>query len=208
MKTCRQCSQPIEGRTRRALFCSVACKDTWHLQRLRDDTSSRLAGRACVVCGNELTTRSGKARTCSRECSVKWQNAKRREAQLAAWNDRKEPCPNCGNEIPESRWGAIYCSERCKGIVQDARWRERSPGYMRQYHYGISPEDYDALFASQGERCAICGGDDHRAKGWHLDHDHATGKVRGILCGPCNLMLGNANDDPARLLAAAEYLEG
>jgi len=87
-----------------------------------------------------------------------------------------------------------------------ARWLQRSPGYMRQYLYGITPEEYAALLESQDGRCAICRAIESGGKGWHLDHDHETKRNRGILCHRCNLMLGNANDDPERLRAAAEYL--
>jgi hypothetical protein len=80
---------------------------------------------------------------------------------------------------------------------------------MRQYLYGLSRERFEALLAEQGGGCAICHtadwpGKDNRP---HVDHDHATGNVRGILCGGCNNGLGNFADDPARLRAAADYLE-
>jgi hypothetical protein len=72
--------------------------------------------------------------------------------------------------------------------------------------YGISPEEYDALLTSQDGRCCICGADYPGANGWHIDHCHKTGVVRGILCHRCNLGLGNFRDDPERLAAAIEYL--
>jgi len=58
-------------------------------------------------------------------------------------------------------------------------------------------------------RCRICGdalAETRRDR--HIDHDHATGKVRGILCPSCNLMLGFARDNPSILIAAAGYLSG
>jgi len=71
----------------------------------------------------------------------------------------------------------------------------------------VTPEQYAALLARQEGRCAICQTDQPGGKGsWHVDHDHATGGVRGLLCSQCNLMLGHARDDPARLRAALEYL--
>lgn len=79
---------------------------------------------------------------------------------------------------------------------------------MREYLYGISRVEYEALLASQDEACAICRVGDPGGKGsWHVDHCHETNKVRGLLCHHCNLMLGNARDEPGRLRAAAEYLE-
>lgn len=78
---------------------------------------------------------------------------------------------------------------------------------MRQYLYGITPEQYAALLAAQDGLCAICRTDAWPGKGPHVDHAHDTGRVRGILCGGCNNGLGRFADDPARLRAAAEYLE-
>lgn len=68
------------------------------------------------------------------------------------------------------------------------------------------------MLAEQGGACGICGGselwENHRTRrdGWHIDHDHSTGKVRGVLCPPCNLMIGYARDNPAVLAAAINYL--
>jgi hypothetical protein len=70
--------------------------------------------------------------------------------------------------------------------------------------YGISLEDYDVMFERQGGACAIC-----KRTGVTLcvDHCHLTGEVRGLLCIRCNSAIGFCSDDPAVLLAAAEYLQ-
>lgn len=80
---------------------------------------------------------------------------------------------------------------------------------MRGYLYGMTAEQYDALMADQDGRCAICRSDEWPGKGNrpHVDHDHDSGAVRGLLCGKCNVALGNMDDDPNRLRAAAAYLE-
>jgi serine/threonine protein phosphatase PrpC len=57
------------------------------------------------------------------------------------------------------------------------------------------------------EVCDICGGPPDPKKGMHFDHCHQTGKFRGWLCRKCNLMLGNAEDDPSRLREGAAYIE-
>jgi len=73
----------------------------------------------------------------------------------------------------------------------------------RKYEYGISDDAYQALVQAEDGRCAIC----KEAAKLHLDHDHQTGKIRGLLCGACNRAIGMMQDNPARLRAAAAYLE-
>lgn len=122
----------------------------------------------------------------------------------------REPCALCGSPIPEElRNSAIYCSTECRRKANAAIWRERAPGYNRQRAYGISLEQFNAMLAAQDHKCAICRTDTWKGKGNkpHVDHDHVTGKIRGVLCGGCNNGLGNFGDDPARLRAAAAYLE-
>jgi hypothetical protein len=59
------------------------------------------------------------------------------------------------------------------------------------YTYRLTREDYLAMLEAQGGKCLICGIDRPRGnKSWHVDHDHATGKVRGLLCNYCNPRLG------------------
>ncbi len=70
--------------------------------------------------------------------------------------------------------------------------------------YGLSPQDYDAMLAEQGGVCAIC--KTRPDKPLFVDHCHATGKVRGLLCHPCNAALGFMRDDPRLTAAATEYL--
>lgn len=73
--------------------------------------------------------------------------------------------------------------------------------------YGITPEEYESMEKNQSGLCAICGGPP--AGRWsrlHVDHDHGTGEVRGLLCFSCNTLLGCAKDDPRILEKAIEYL--
>jgi len=78
--------------------------------------------------------------------------------------------------------------------------------------YGISAEYYGELSKSQHGLCAICGKPEsaHRhgkVIGLNVDHDHETGKVRGLLCSRCNMAVGLLGDSVENLLAAAMYLE-
>lgn len=75
----------------------------------------------------------------------------------------------------------------------------------RMIKYGVRPDDLLAMLASQRHRCALC--DRRVTVRSHIDHDHITGQVRAVLCTRCNLGLGMFDDDPARLRAAADYIE-
>lgn len=78
---------------------------------------------------------------------------------------------------------------------RDARLRKQ---------YGMSQEGYVALLASQGGGCAVC----YRQPGkrpLHVDHDHDTGRVRGLLCHQCNWYLGTIDADPGIVLRIAAY---
>lgn len=70
--------------------------------------------------------------------------------------------------------------------------------------YGLSTEAYEAMFAEQGGKCAICRRPPSGAL--HVDHDHETGAVRSLLCSDCNTGLGLFQEAPALLRAAEEYL--
>lgn len=74
-------------------------------------------------------------------------------------------------------------------------------------NYGMTLADFDALLLKQGDVCAICFGP-KGARQWHVDHDHKTGAVRGILCNNCNTGLGLFKENQVSLARAIEYLSG
>lgn len=107
------------------------------------------------------------------------------------------------------------CSECLKGCVRAYERRnfrevdERRRAYHLKKYYGIAPAEYEALLFAQQNSCAICRSTDPKDR-WdrfHVDHDHRTGKVRGLLCGPCNTAIGKLKDSIPLLKAAIEYLQ-
>ena len=77
-------------------------------------------------------------------------------------------------------------------------------------NYGIDEEEYNKILEKQVGLCAICGSDSPRRKGsknFAVDHNHTTMEVRGLLCHPCNVMIGLAKDDIEVLEKAIEYLK-
>jgi hypothetical protein len=111
---------------------------------------------------------------------------------------------------PKSRWANMSPEQRRAKLDRDNATRRLRPANHRATHlqrnYGLTEEDYALMLAGQGGGCSICG---VPPNGKHLvvDHDHITGKVRALLCAPCNATLGNMKDSPSLLRAAADYIE-
>jgi len=84
--------------------------------------------------------------------------------------------------------------------AQKLRWHRRRK-------YGVEATDVERLEREQKGVCPGCTKPLDHAGTPHLDHDHATGAVRGLLCGPCNLTLGYAFDDAATMRRLASYLD-
>lgn len=100
--------------------------------------------------------------------------------------------------------------EKYRAVALAQYHRNKEKGAWLRIRYGLTTAGYAAMLADQGGCCAICGaapdGNTRYAK-LGVDHDHATGKVRGLLCDQCNRGIGAFKDDPTRLRAAAQYLE-
>ena len=137
---------------------------------------------------------------CSRKCAYAAGDERKRERNAGLGPRR---CL-CGAEVT-TRVGKPVCPDCRKDPRPDAQIRERRRTLRT---YGLTQADWDNLLRSQGNRCAICRAEEPglRGESWHIDHDHVTGKVRGLLCGRCNLGIGQLQDDPAILFAAARYV--
>ena len=128
-------------------------------------------------------------------------------------------CPGCQREYGRVRRQLPHVKEAQKRHGKNYRTNNaaRVAAYMRVYHlantYGLTVADYDAMKAEQGGVCAICKQPplehfwDGRVKELCIDHDHETGKVRGLLCGLCNKGIGNFRDNPRLMTEAIGYLE-
>lgn len=77
---------------------------------------------------------------------------------------------------------------------------------MPSTSHGLTKDEVAEWFTEQGKKCAICHRTNPGKAQWHGDHDHKTGRFRGVLCGPCNMALGLFKDDIVRIIRAAGYL--
>jgi Recombination endonuclease VII len=111
-------------------------------------------------------------------------------------------CPGCSEIKPFGEWNRNsasrdgYCSY-CRACQSERGSRD----YFKRTH-GLTPEEVRELTAAQDGLCALC----RLAPAEHVDHDHATGRRRGILCFNCNVALGQLKDDPETLRRGIEYL--
>jgi hypothetical protein len=129
---------------------------------------------------------------------------------VGEWYADRGRCCECAKENA----GRNYRANRQARINYCKSYIERNPDSNHKAHlkraFGISYETYQEILAAQFGRCGNCGTSDPQSKKnrWHVDHCHSTQKIRGILCGPCNLMLGWSKDNPATLLSGVDYLNG
>lgn len=99
-------------------------------------------------------------------------------------------CKECGNDGRKKRKSASTIAQRANNLKKT---------------YGITIDTYNALLEAQNFKCKICGMSSNR--NLSVDHEHSTGRIRGLLCGVCNSGLGMFKDSPHLLQKAKEYLE-
>lgn len=139
-------------------------------------------------------------------------------------------CSCCGEVKPTTeftrhkkreKWGFhSYCKECANKKFKKYR-RDNPEGYKRikrkqnlKNQYGLTVEDIERMLKNQNYKCAICGKEiflhgssADKNKIAHVDHNHETGKIRGLLCNDCNIGLGKFMDNTEYLLGAVSYLK-
>jgi hypothetical protein len=132
---------------------------------------------------------------------IECNKAAKRARQAANPEPYRERARQWALENPERL--AAYRKEYRKR--PEVKRRQRDAYYRRVY--GKSADEVDEIVDLQGGRCLICKGElPERLGSRHLDHDHATGAIRGVLCIDCNHGIGKLKDDPDLLLRAVVYL--
>ncbi|MGI5351251.1 endonuclease VII domain-containing protein [Streptomyces sp. CA-250714] len=146
-------------------------------------------------------------RQCAREYAKQWDKRKRHERRLLKYPPTPagyKLCRSCGQVKPHSEWhrnatASDGLSTRCK----QCKATEGRAGHLKR-KYGMTVEGRQALVDEQFGICPIC----LRPDPEHVDHDHETGRVRGVLCFSCNAALGQFRDRPDVMRRAAAYVEG
>jgi hypothetical protein len=129
---------------------------------------------------------------CDKSCRIAAKHDAMKEARTCENPECQSPFMGIG---PRAKW----CSPRCRSVRNQRVWREKTWA-RRDRLYKLRPGQFDAMHARQDGRCAICRKPETakrngRIKSLAVDHCHKTGTVRSLLCGRCNLLLGNLFDD-------------
>ena len=139
-----------------------------------------------------------------KEYNHKWylRNRKLTIARSAKWSQAHPR----RRRLYKLRWEAKTPIHKRRSYLR--KWAAANPekvsGYHRKLKYGLTSKRFEEMRQRQGNKCAIC-----RvtfAKTPHVDHCHASGKIRSLLCARCNWIIGYAHEDERVLLAAAQYL--
>lgn len=97
---------------------------------------------------------------------------------------------------------------QCKPCAELSKTKEMKQNGALRFRYNITIKDYEKTLLKQNKKCAICGADEpgYQRSYFCVDHDHASGKIRGLLCYACNLGLGKFKDSIEILKSAIKYL--
>ena len=139
-----------------------------------------------------------------REAAEQLETIKRqgREEVLAELKAEKDACAREAENKRKER-------EKAKAKTSTPEYRQRQRAHLLATKYNLTEEQYQAVFKAQHGRCAACKLPFGPARDFWpcVDHDHATGEVRGLLCHLCNMTLGHAHDNPEILRGLLRYLE-
>ena len=115
-------------------------------------------------------------------------------------------CKDCDPKRPVRP--APFPGPRCATHNREFKRRQKKNNHEQMVGrvYGLPAGGYAELYKQQGGKCAICQRATGATKRLAVDHDHSTGKVRGLLCSVCNQFLGYLRDDPAAWYRGYRYL--
>ena len=147
-----------------------------------------------------------------RECSKEYMK-KYFQKNKEVWNEARRKIQPEINARKRERYRTEE-EYRQDAIKKSKEYRSKNPEKRKDNDlrnmYGLNIEQFQDIIDSQGGGCAICGRQQNRekrARSLHVDHDHHTGKIRGVLCSCCNKAIGLFRDDPELLERAAQYLK-
>ena len=185
------------------------CGEPKPLDQFYRKTASKSGVRSeCKFCTNIRSTQWGKNNLERKKALGRKSGAKARIVRSSEFNMRSRECN-----------AKSYKNDPDKWRKRSRDWKENNPERARRSDrkqslrkYGLTETDWQTMLDRQNGVCAICANAEtvlHQngvTRRLAVDHCHATGAARGLLCSKCNHGLGNFDDNPELLLIAAEYL--
>jgi hypothetical protein len=190
---CLVCGKLLTGQQKK--YCSVECTKKYI------NANPKLSGTPCRVCGSN-NVRFGST-FCSYSCRYK----------SHIIDGTKKKCTKCGSikTLDLFYKGSNVCKECFKINVRNNYVKNDHKIKSKQRRFNLDDDEYYGLMVSHGNRCAICGNEETVSNQYgkislSIDHNHETGKVRGLLCCNCNRALGLFRDSKDLLTKAIKYL--
>lgn len=143
---------------------------------------------------------------------IKERSAKYRKGNKDTIRDKKREVRNNNKDKISEEKRKYYLENRERELKKANNYYKNNKPRVANARlirlFGVTVEEYDSMLEAQGMSCAVCGSTDTKTLGrFCVDHDHATGGVRGLLCSKCNFGIGNFNDDPEIMMSAAAYIK-
>lgn len=167
--------------------------------------------KPCKKCGSENRNASGGCRPCQKVRGDKHYKANSEKVKASATKYTKTHPEN--RKATQIKYNKNHPEVRPASVVKYRKAHpEKEKIRQRKNHlkasYGITQEDKEQILLSQNNACPICNKKlELLGLDSHIDHNHETDKIRGILCRNCNLMLGLCKDNTNILSNAIAYLE-
>lgn len=210
-RACMVCGNMFTPSRNKQWFCGKATgRNCAQTQRAREviaelaaERGASLDERPCQKCGTVYKPHAIDQKTCAPDCP-----GRPSQERVCASPDCEEAFTIPGNSV--GRGMKVYCSKRCRDHVARIRQGQR----FRRYA-DMPREEFERRGTAQDWRCMICGREpepDPRRKNLdptpylHVDHDHASGRTRDLLCSDCNLGIGMFHEDPDAMLRAIDYV--
>lgn len=215
---CKKCGNIFQSKVKstgkRSECCSRLCSDSYV-----KEFGKQIKEAKCLGCGNVRQLRNNRL-FCNRDCRIGYVK------RSSEYSSIVKSCSMCGEVkylydfmMASSRSGSLKFLAMCVQCHSNRGNKKRTKETARNNNlmsgYGLTIDHYNAILADQGGRCPGCRRtveeiETSGAKGsgatMHVDHDHVTGKVRGILCHGCNIGLGKFKDNIQILINMLEYM--
>lgn len=229
-KTCEYCGKPLIRRYyeksktfetlnnyKKRKYCDRKCK----LRAKALEKKNSISPKICKQCGKEFIPSKDdkRIRFCSEECQLEHRRVtgymndyqEKNKEKLKAYNQSEERKEKKNKDRREKYQNDEEYRERQK--KKAIEYNRRNPDRKLNQHlskYGLTKDEYNQMIEKQNHRCLICGSEGDLSKPHrplYVDHNHITGKIRGLLCQNCNFMIGQARDDIEILEKGIRYLK-